>query len=625
MLLPLPFLLIAGALALPAFAQGTQELTVSKNGAGTGTLTSSPSGIDCGATCAAHFTLGSNVTLTAAPGPGSAFAGWFGSGCTGTGTCTLTMDAPKGVSATFNTVPSHTLTVEKAGPGQFSSVVTSSPAGIDCGSTCSVNFAIGTVVTLTATPGPGATFGQWTGGGCSGNGSCTVTMDGARTVFASFNQPITWGVSITRTGTGSGRVVGDGVDCGADCAGGPYPEGSSREFTAIPDHGSVFGSWVNILPCSTNPVCRVSGLGMSYGFSVRFDATIPALQVAPQDIDFGGQSMQTSATRTVTLTNATGATVTVSSVTGEGYFQPLSHACGTLTAGQSCSAVVSFTPGDEATLSARLTFKTSAGSQVVYMTGTGERSLVTHFYQSILSREPDSGGKVYWQDEAARLSGLGANINETWFAMASNFYASQEYTSRNATTAQYVTDLYDTFFNRAPDGPGLSHWTGQLASGLPREIALLSFMFSPEFAAFTQGIFGDTAARPEIDMVMDFYRGAFNRLPDTPGFKHWVNRMRAAQCSGSAAVTQEADAISGAFFASAEYAARNRGNPLFVSDLYNAFLRRGGDLNGVNFWINRLDTGQGDRNGLRLAFLQSPEFANRVNAVVAAGCQPAIP
>ena len=78
-------------------------LTVSKAGAGSGTVTSSPAGISCGATCSTAFTTGTVVTLTAAPAAGSTFIGWSGGGCTGTGTCTVTMSTTQAVTATFAT------------------------------------------------------------------------------------------------------------------------------------------------------------------------------------------------------------------------------------------------------------------------------------------------------------------------------------------------------------------------------------------------------------------------------------------------------------------------------------------------------------------------------------------
>lgn len=76
-----------------------------------------------------------------------------------------------------------TITVTKNGTG--GGTVVSSPAGIDCGSTCQAVFGTGTSVVLTATAASGSTFAGWTGGGCSGNGTCTVSAEA--TVTATFN------------------------------------------------------------------------------------------------------------------------------------------------------------------------------------------------------------------------------------------------------------------------------------------------------------------------------------------------------------------------------------------------------------------------------------------------------
>ncbi|MBL8073233.1 MAG: JDVT-CTERM domain-containing protein, partial [Nitrospira sp.] len=77
-------------------------VTVNPTGAGTGTVTSDPAGIDCRATCNGKFPLGSTVHLTAIPDPGSVFAGWTGD-CAGTGSCSLTSNAT--ITATFNIAP----------------------------------------------------------------------------------------------------------------------------------------------------------------------------------------------------------------------------------------------------------------------------------------------------------------------------------------------------------------------------------------------------------------------------------------------------------------------------------------------------------------------------------------
>ncbi len=161
-------------------------LTVTTGGPGTGTVTSSPAGIDCGSTCSSLFDSGTQLTLSATAAAGSVFEGWSGGGCgpaSGTGTCKVTLSADTTVNAIFGTPGlTRTLSVSLLGPRGS---VTSSPAGIDCGSTCSHAFSAGTQVTLTATA-TGTGFLGWSGGGCSGTGTCVITLNTDTTVTASF-------------------------------------------------------------------------------------------------------------------------------------------------------------------------------------------------------------------------------------------------------------------------------------------------------------------------------------------------------------------------------------------------------------------------------------------------------
>jgi photosystem II stability/assembly factor-like uncharacterized protein len=162
-------------------------LSLQHMGDGTGVVTSSPQGIDCGTDCTELFREGTVVTLSAAAAAGSRFTSW--SGCDAVeedGDCSVTMDGVRNVIATFER-QLVSLTVRTSGPRD--GTVTSTPSGIDCGSDCSEWFAMGTVVTLTATPERGV-VARWKG--CdsdSGPGltsTCTVTMTAGRSVITAF-------------------------------------------------------------------------------------------------------------------------------------------------------------------------------------------------------------------------------------------------------------------------------------------------------------------------------------------------------------------------------------------------------------------------------------------------------
>jgi len=173
-------------------APQTFGLSVTRAGSGSGTVTSSPGGINCGADCSESYTSGTPVSLTATPASGSIFTGWGGD-CSGTGSCQVTMDAAKSVTATF-TLQTFSLTITKAQSG--TGMVTSSDNKINCGSICSATYTSGAQATLTATPSNGSTFSGWSGA-CLGTGTCQVTIDAAKSVTATF-QPPAVGVQVGR-------------------------------------------------------------------------------------------------------------------------------------------------------------------------------------------------------------------------------------------------------------------------------------------------------------------------------------------------------------------------------------------------------------------------------------------
>jgi List-Bact-rpt repeat protein/PASTA domain-containing protein len=227
-------------------------LTVTKSGTGTGNVTSSPAGIDCGSTCSADFAEGTTVTLTPAADSGSQFVEWTGA-CTGFGTCEVTMSAAKSVGAKFDLIPTpkHALSVTKSGTG--TGKVTSSPSGIDCGATCSAEFDQGTEVTLTPSASAGSEFKEWTGA-CTGSGTCKVTMSAAKSVGAKFDlapKP-KFTLTIAKAGTGSGSVSCNGGACAAS-----YDEGTTITLAASAAAGSSFSGWSGA-GCSGTGTCIVT-------------------------------------------------------------------------------------------------------------------------------------------------------------------------------------------------------------------------------------------------------------------------------------------------------------------------------------------------------------------------------
>jgi hypothetical protein len=127
------------------------------------------------------------------------------------GTITITYGPPPGGAITLACSPTamQTLSVTKAGNGGGN--VTSDVFGIDCGSTCSASFTVGTVVNLTATPTAAAIFTGWSGP-CTGLGRCRVTMDTEQDVTANFAQAGTLTVVQSGGGCFGGNSEGT-LDC----------------------------------------------------------------------------------------------------------------------------------------------------------------------------------------------------------------------------------------------------------------------------------------------------------------------------------------------------------------------------------------------------------------------------
>ncbi|TNF79755.1 MAG: hypothetical protein EP299_02945 [Acidobacteria bacterium] len=216
-------------------------LTVNKTGNGSGTVTSSPSGINCGNTCSSEYTDGTSVELTATAASGSSFAGWGGD-CNANGEVTVTSN--KTCTATFSR---PILTVHRTGTGNGS--ITSVPLGLSCGTVCSAAFNLGTSVELLATPAADSAFDGWTGDADCGDGMLTMADD--RDCTASFLLLPTHTLNLSTDGTGLGTVGSDPgeIDCGAVCED-TFVEGRVVRLVAVPELGSQLGGWSGDADCT---------------------------------------------------------------------------------------------------------------------------------------------------------------------------------------------------------------------------------------------------------------------------------------------------------------------------------------------------------------------------------------
>jgi hypothetical protein len=99
---PMEFTIHENTALTANFVLNTYLLTVVKTGKGTGTVTSSPSGIDCGSDCSQIYSAGTNVTLTATTiTPLTTFTGWTGGGCIGADTCIVELHSDVTITADF--------------------------------------------------------------------------------------------------------------------------------------------------------------------------------------------------------------------------------------------------------------------------------------------------------------------------------------------------------------------------------------------------------------------------------------------------------------------------------------------------------------------------------------------
>jgi Divergent InlB B-repeat domain/Collagen triple helix repeat (20 copies)/NHL repeat len=157
-------------------------------------------------------------------------------------------------------VTEHLLTVEKEGTGAAEGKVTSTPTGIECGTTCSAEFEEGKTVTLEE-QAEGATFEGWTGCSKETAGKCEVEMTAAKTVKAKFKASVLpeFPVKVKVTGEGevNGTVISKCTTSSGTCEE-KAKETKKVKLTETPKSGWKFEGWSGVSSCegSTSSTCE---------------------------------------------------------------------------------------------------------------------------------------------------------------------------------------------------------------------------------------------------------------------------------------------------------------------------------------------------------------------------------
>jgi len=217
---------------------------------------------------------------------------------------------------------------------------------------------------------------------------------------------------------------------------------------------------------------------------------------------------------------------------------------------------------------------------------------VERFYTDMLGRSADATGLQYWVDLLS--DGVISGVD-----MAHGFGSSTEFINRNLNDNDYLTALYQTFFDRTPDTAGLVYWLDKLQNGVSRSEVLEGFANSKEFKEKTASYGIKFKSTLTEKFVNRLYTIGLTRYPDGSGFRYWVNGLTQGQFNARIAVT--------GFVFSDEFINRNLDNTSYVQTLYRMLFDRAADATGLNAWVTKLNNGE-TREMVLDGFLNSQEF-----------------
>ena len=266
-----------------------------------------------------------------------------------------------------------------------------------------------------------------------------------------------------------------------------------------------------------------------------------------------------------------------------------------------------------------LLIDSNAGAEGVSAT----MAFVSRLYTTILKREPDRNGLMYWTRLLLTKEKTGAEV-------AAGFIGSTEFKEQGNGNSSYVKKLYRAFFDREPDAGGYNMWMSRLDTGADRDYVLAGFTNSAEFSnlclrfGIERGSLDDALLATgddsksgnyllldssDVDVnkldeyVRRLYSQILNRECADEEVRYWREQILADDAYDAATAARIG------FFTSKEYLAKNRTNEEFITDAYHAFFGREPDASGFSYWQQQLSSGGYTRdNMIDVGFGHSEEF-----------------
>ena len=251
-----------------------------------------------------------------------------------------------------------------------------------------------------------------------------------------------------------------------------------------------------------------------------------------------------------------------------------------------------------------VTFRRSK-AQLAY---DNDAKFILRLYEKAYKREAEYEGFEFWVLKFR-------NENTTYSELVEFFALSKEATEHSKSYGSYIKMLYRAIYDREADEDGFNYWKTFMDFGVTRQEVLEGFLNSPEFDELCQRYGGnkgsykaphDSGVDRSVDaqsvarFVKRMYEIVLGRDSEYQGYAFWGRGICKHKYGGSDMAKH--------FIFSDEYLDQETSDESYVTMLYKAVLGREPELDGLSFWLGKLESGELTRETLLDQFIDSQEY-----------------